>query len=113
MESTSELVHILRRPIGQCGIGPVPDVLSRVKLRRVRGKAVGRDPRLLGQIRLHLAARMDRPSIPEQDHRAPQMAQQGLKEGADIQAGEGPVGGQAEGEPQVAVVGRDGKGADG
>ena len=112
-ESAPELVHILRRPIGQRGIGPVPDMLSRVEFRRIGGEGVGMDPRLIGQIRLDLAARMDRPAIPEQHHRASEMAQQGLKEGPDIQAVKGPVGSQAEIECQVAVLGRDRKGADG
>ena len=71
------------------------------------------DPRLRGQIRLHLAAGVDRSTIPEQDHRAPQMVQEGLEEGADIQAVEGSVSGQAEGELQVAVSGRNRERADG
>jgi len=104
---------MLRGPIGQRGIGLGPDMLRRVEFRRVGWESVGMDPWMIAQIHLHLPACVDRPPVPEQDHRTPQMLQQDAEEGPDIQAVERPVGSQAEGEPQVAVLGRDREGADG
>ena len=48
------------------------------------------DSRTVGQVHLDFPASMDRATVPDQHHRPAQVPQQGLAEGSDIQAIEGP-----------------------
>ena len=103
-EPPAQLLQMRRGPIGEGRIRLIPDMLSRVKLWGVGWEVVGMDPGMLLQIRRDLPPRVNGATIPQQHHRTPQMLQQGPEESPDSQAGESPVGGEAQGESQVLLA---------
>src|SRR5262245_51316866 len=65
-----------------------PHVLGRIELWGVGGKEVDVEPRMVGQERPDFTTPMDGPAIPEQIDGTPQMAQEVLEEGADVEPAE-------------------------
>ena len=100
------------RTVGQSTVALAPDVFSGVEFRRVGRKRLDVQPGVPPDERLEFTPAMNRPPIPEQDHRAVQMAQQMPEEATDIQAMEA-SGLEADVQGQAAPFGREGQSADG
>jgi len=84
----AEFTEIVGRPIGEFTVSLRPHVLGWIELWGVRRKVMHVEPGMVGQEHTDFAAPMDGPTVPEHIDRAPQMAQQVLEEGADVEAAE-------------------------
>src|SRR3989338_3523928 len=89
-EPATELLQVLGYAVGQRAIRLAPDVLRRIEFRGIGREEIRMDSRTVGQVHLDFPASMDRATVPDQHHRTAQVPQQGLAEGSDIQAIEGP-----------------------
>ena len=103
-EPPAQLPQMWRGTVGQGRVRLIPELFSRVKLGGVGWEVVGMDPGRLPQRRRDLPPRVNGAAIPQPHHRTPQMLQQGPEESPDSQAGESPVGGEAQGESQVLLA---------
>ena len=94
------------RTVGQSTVALAPDVFSGVEFRRVGRKRLDVQPGMPPDELLEFTPAMNRPPIPEQDHRPSEMAQQLPEEATDIQAVEA-TGLEAHVQRQAALLGRD------
>ena len=106
-KGVAKLAEIIRAAIGECTVGLGPDVLGGVEFGRVGREEVDVQPAMAHEEVLDVAAPMDRSAIPQQVHRAPEMAQQLAQKGLDVQAREIP-GAAVEIERDLPSPGRDG-----
>ncbi len=102
VEPAVQVSQIARGPIGERAVGLGPDELGGIELRGIGGKEVGLDTAAAAQEVGDGGLPMDGPPIPQQDYRAVQVPQEGLKERPGVEPGEvtGPAG-QVEGQPSV------------
>ena len=105
-EQSVEGRDMLWRTVGQPTVALAPDVFSGVEFRRVGRKRLDVKPGMPPDELLEFTPAMNRPPIPEQDHRSVQMAQQMPEEATDIQAVEA-AGLEAHVQRQAALLGRD------
>src|SRR5262245_61728690 len=88
IQAVAQVAEIGRGAVGEFPVGLRPHAFGGIELRDVRGEVVTIEPRMVGLERAVFAPPMDRPAIPEQGDRAPEMAQQVLEKGPDIQPAE-------------------------
>ncbi len=84
----AELDQVLGSAVGQGAVSPVPDVLGRVELGRVRGEVVDVQPGVGREEVPHLPSPVDGAAIPEQVHGAAKVSEQMLQKGPDVETRE-------------------------
>lgn len=90
VQSVPEIGEVVGGSVSEGPIGPCPNILGRVELRRVSGEIVDVQPRVGREEGPDLPPPMDRAAIPEQIHGAAQMPEQMLQEGPDVETREIP-----------------------
>ena len=87
-EVVKQLIDAEGTAVSELSLEVVPDLLIGVELRRVGGKALDHEARMVSQDLGDGGSAVDRAAVPQQDDRSVQMAQQQAQEGGDIELAE-------------------------